>query len=103
MYELLISKVKLADYPPPTTHVNGIPIRTFEAILHNISTRFSLFILASENSYNTRAISTLAVESFFSDLNKYEFSGLGAPISHVVQINTTKHNPHRGFEFSTST
>ena len=65
MYELLISKLKLADYPPPTTHVNGIPIRTFEAILHNISTRFSLFILASENSYNTRAISTLAVESFF--------------------------------------
>ena len=29
---------------------------------------FSLYALASGNSYNTRAISTLAIESFFSDL-----------------------------------
>ena len=60
---------------------------------------------------NTRAISTLAVESFFSDLTRYEFSGLGAPkavdiaklILHLVHINTLKHNPNRGFEFTTST
>ena len=48
---------------------------------------------------------------FFSDLTCYEFSGLGAPkavdipklISHVVHVNTTKHDPSRGFEFTTST
>ena len=53
----------------------------------------------------------LAVESFFSDLSKFEFRGLGAPkavdipklISHVVYLNTTKHDPKRGFEFTTST
>ena len=111
MYCLLLSKCNISDYPPPTTHIDGIPIRTFEALLHCISTRFSLFQLSSSKSYNTRAISTLAVESFFSDLARYEFSGLGAPklvdipklISHVVHLNTTKHNPNRGFEFTTST
>ena len=111
MYEMLLERINLSDYPPPTTHVTGIPIRTFEALLHSISSRFSLFILAEKNSYNTRAISTLAVESFFSDMTRYEFSGLGAPkatdipklISHVVQINSMKHNPDRGFEFTTST
>ena len=111
MYEMLLERINLSDYPPPTTHVTGIPIRTFEALLHSISSRFSLFILAENNSYNTRAISTLAVESFFSDMTRYEFSGLGAPkatdipklISHVVQINSMKHNPDRGFEFTTGT
>ena len=111
MYDLLLSKCRVCEYPPPTTHVKGIPIRTFEAVLHTISTRFSLFGMSSTKSYNTRAISTLAVESFFSDLTRYEFSGLGAPkavdipklISHVVHVNTTKHNPRRGFEFTTST
>ena len=111
MYSFLISKCNLHDYPPPRTHIDGIPIKTFEALLHCISTRFSLYKLSSTNSYNTRAISTLAVESFFSDLARYEFSGLGTPksvdipklISHVVHLNTTKHNPDHGFEFTTST
>ena len=62
-------------------------------------------------SYNSRSISTLAVESFFSDLSKFEFRGLGAPkavdipklIYHVMYLNTMKHDPKRGFEFTTST
>ena len=101
MYSYLLSKCDISDYPPLTTHVEGIPVRTFEALLHTISTRFSLYAISKGHSYNTRAVSTLAVESFFSDSTRYEFSGLGAPksvdipklISHVVHINTTKHNP----------
>ena len=111
MYEHLVSLLQFSHYPPNKTHVAGIPIRTYEALLHCISTRFSLFTLSSSRSYNTRAISTLAVESFFSDLTRFEFSGLGAPksvdipklITHVVHINSTKHDPDRGFEFTTST
>ena len=65
----------------------------------------------AKNSYNSCAISTLAIESFFSDLSRFEFGGLGAPkavdipklISHVAHINIAKHNPNRGFEFTTST
>ena len=112
MYEYMVGKCNFSDYPPPITHVQGIPIKTYEALLHTISTRFSLlFGLSASNAYNTRSISTLAVKSFFSDLIRFEFSGLGAPkavdipklISHVVHINSLKHNPDRGFEFTTST
>ena len=107
----MLEKLQLDDYPPATTHIAGIPLKTYEALLHCISTRFSLFNLSSGKSYNSRSISTLAVESFFSDLSRFEFGGLGALkavdipklISHVVYINTTKHDPERGFEFTTST
>ena len=111
MYEYMVGKCNFSDYPPPMTHVQGIPIKTYEALLHTISTRFSLFGLSATNTYNTRSISTLAVESFFSDLTRFEFSRLGAEkavdipklISHVVHINSLKHNPERGFEFTMST
>ena len=101
MYDYLLEGLAFSTYPPHTSHIKGIPIKTFEALLHTISTRFSLYGLSSSHSYNTRAISTLAIESFFSDLTRYEFSGLGAPkavdipklISHFVHINTTKHDP----------
>ena len=110
MYEYMVGKCNFSDYPPPITHVEGIPIKTYEALLHTISTRFSLFGLSLSNTYNTRSISTLAVESFFSVLTRFEFSGFGAPkavdipklISHVVHINSLKHNPDRGFIFTTS-
>ena len=110
MYIYMLSKHTFSTYPPPKNYIAGIPIKTFEALLHCISTRFSLFCILSTHSYNTRSISTLAVESFFSDLVRYEFSGLGALkavdipklISHVVHLNTTKHDSERGFEYTTS-
>ena len=111
MYEYLSSLMYLNHYPPMKTHICGIPIRTYEALMQSISTRFKLFHFSSTHSYNARAISTLAIESFFSDLNRFEFSGLGAPksvdipklITHIVHVNTTKHDPKHGFEFTTST
>ena len=111
MYVYLLSKHTFSTYPPPKNYIAGIPIKTFEALLHCISTRFSLFCISSTHSYNTRSISTLAVESFFSDLARYEFSGLGTPkavdipklILHVVHLNTTKHDSDCGFEYTTST
>ena len=29
MYSFLLSKYQFYDYPPPTTHISGIPIKTF--------------------------------------------------------------------------
>ena len=100
-YEYLLQHLTLDNYPPLMSHIGGIAIKTYEAILHSISSRFSLFKLSLTESYNSRSISTLAVESFFSDLSRFEFGGLSAPkavditklISHVVHINTTKHDP----------
>ena len=65
MYEYLSSLMYLNHYPPVKTHICGIPIRTYEALIQSSSTRFSLFHLSSTHNYNARAISTLAVESFF--------------------------------------
>ena len=111
MSDCILEKVSLSDYPPPTTHVCGIPIKTFKALLHCISSCFILFVLSSTHSYNTQAVSTLAIKSFFLDLTRYEFSGLGAPkaidipklISHIVYVNTIKHDAVCGFEFTAST
>ena len=95
-------------FPPPTKYIDGMPVTTFEAILITISSRFTLYSIAQLGSYNHHAISTLGIESFFSDLTRMEFSGLGIPkscdipklILHLVELNRVKHDPDRGFEFN---
>ena len=95
-------------YPPPTRYIQGITVHTFEAILITISTRFILYATCDLGHYNHHAISTLGIESFFSELTRMEFSGLGTPkssdilklISHIIQLNQVKHDPDRGFEFT---
>ena len=95
-------------FPPPSKYIDGMPVTTFEAILITISSHFTLYSIAQLGSYNHRSISTLGIESFFSDLTRMEFSGLGIPkscdipklISHLVELNRVKHDPDRGFEFN---
>ena len=80
-----------------------------ESIMQGISTRMQIFAL-SQTPVNQRAISTLLIKSFFSDLTHMEFSGLGCPkavdiprlISHVAEINHIRHDVHRGFVFKTT-
>ena len=95
-------------FPPPTKYIDGMPVTTFKAILITISSCFTLYSIAQLGSYNHHAISTLGIESFFSDLTRMEFSGLGTPkscdipklILHLVELNRVKHDPDRGFEFN---
>ena len=49
-------------------------------ILQNISTHMQLFACSTE-PINQRSISTLAIESFFSELTQMEFTGIGCPKS----------------------
>ena len=94
---------------PPTKWINGMPVTTYEAIMQCISTRFTLYHTLGEG-YNQRSISTLDIESFFSDLTRAEFTGLGMPkavdiprlLSRVVALNSIKHDPDRGFVYHTS-
>ena len=73
--------------------------QTFEAILQNISTRIQLYQFAKGATYNSRAVSTLANESFFSDLVQLEKEGKGYPkacnvgrvMGQVVLLNHYKH------------
>ena len=82
----------------------------FEAILQTISTRIQLYAFSNGNTYNTRAVSTLANESFFLDLVRYDKESQGYPkgpnVSHVfgrvVLLNHFKHKQNKNYFLSTT-
>ena len=94
---------------PPFSYIKGMPVPTYESIMQGINTRLQIFAL-SNMPINQRAISTVGIESFFSELTSMEFSGLGCPetvdtprlISHVTELNSIRHDPNCGFAFNTT-
>ena len=94
--------------PPPINYIKGMPVPTYESLMQGISTHLQIYVL-STMLINQRSISTVGIESFFSDITHMEFSGLGCPkavdipclITHVTELNTIRHDPNRGFAFST--
>ena len=105
MSECLLKTCKFDDFPPPGTHVNGIPLVTFEGILQSNTMRLCLYQLCDQGTYNNRAVSTLAAESFFSDLSAIKYTTTGCPkavqipslLSNVTMMNRHKHNPGKYF------
>ena len=101
MDKYLSEHYKCKNYPMILTHVDGLPCTTYQALRHNICTRIQLYSLSSTRTYNQRAVSTLAVESFFSDLTALACNTSGVPLSahipgylaKVTKINTIKHDP----------
>ena len=98
-------------YPPMKTHICGIPIRTYEALMQSIKPGSHCFICLPHTATMLELFPHWQLRGFFSDLNRFEFSGLGTPksvdipklITHIVHVNTTKHDPKCGFEFTMST
>ena len=72
-------------YPMICTHVRRLPSTTFQSILQNVSLRIILYHLSSSHTYNQRAVSTLSVESFFSDLSPMAKSNSGIPLTVNIQ------------------
>ena len=93
-FDLLTENVDFSSYPPPTTHVKGIPIVCCKGLLTNMTIRIYMYSLCKYNTYNHRAFSMVAIENFFGDLQAMEFSGLGCPkttvihklMAHVMQL-----------------
>ncbi len=50
------------------THFKGIPIVTYEAMLSNVWVRLQMYSVCKDEAYCARALSTLALECFFSTL-----------------------------------
>ena len=79
--------------------------QTFEAILQMISTRIQMYDYCTNGSYNARAVSTLANESFFADLVRLDKDGKGYPkacnvgkvIGRVVMLNYFKHKRNKNY------
>ena len=81
MYQHLTSGINFTSVPfqYEGRYIRGMTWQTFEAILQNISTCIQLYQFAKGTTYNSRAVSTLANESFFSDLVQLEKEGKGYP------------------------
>ena len=103
MNNYMLKFYKAEHFPMKTTHVAGLPSTTFQAILQNISTRIQLYHISENKTYNHRAISTLAVESMFSNLTTLSRPTSGIPlaakipryISMMTQLTTTMANPNK--------
>ena len=101
MYEFLMQGVNFNGYPSKLSqrHFRGMPMPTYEALLQNINTHIQLYQYAHGNTYNVHSISTLANESFFSDLTQLDKESPFYPkacnipklVGKVVQLNYYKH------------
>ena len=93
----------LQHFPVSLMHICGLPSTTFQGILQNISTRIQLYTLSQNNTYNQRSVSTLAVESFFSDLSQVAHTTSGIPmaanvpryLARMSQLNKIKDDPKK--------
>ena len=104
MYSFLVQGINFNSVPFqfPDRYIRGMTWQTFEALLQSISTHIQLYYMSRNFTYNARAVSTLANESFFSDLVCYNKESHGYPkgvnvckvLGHVVLINffKCKHN-----------
>ena len=88
-------------FPVSLTHICGLLSTTFHSILQNISTRIQLYRLSQNNTYNQHSVSTLAVESFFSELTQVAHTTSGIPmaanvpryLARMSQLNKIKDDP----------
>ena len=113
MHRFLTAGIDFDKFPGKCSecYVRGMPVQTFEAILQCISTCIFLYKFSIQNNYNTRSVSTLANESFFSDLTRMDQNGCYYPkacniesiMGRVVTLNYFKHKPEKHFHLTTTT
>ena len=113
MHRFLTAGINFDQFPGKCSerYIRGMPAQTFEAILQCISTRIFLYNFSLEKNYNTRSVSTLANESFFSDLTRMDRNGRNYPkacnieniMGRVVTLNYFKHKPEKHFHLTTTT
>ena len=65
MSDLLLKEIDFTQFPPPGNNVSGVSISTYKGILQCNTLCLLLYGLSANGTYNHRAISTLAAESFF--------------------------------------
>ena len=92
----------------PGRYIKGITWQTYEALLQTISTCIQLYCETNTGTYNARAVSTLANESFFADLVRYDEESHGYPkgtnvsrvFGHVILLNHFKHKRDKNYFLS---
>ena len=84
MHEYLMKFYDPFDYPPPSTHIYRLPTQSFEMMLQAISACIFMYLSSTNHKFNNRALSTLGIESCYSDLSIIEITGSGCPKSYQV-------------------
>ena len=112
MYCFLTHDIDFNRFPFTLTgrYWRGMPLQTYEALLQNICTRIQLYDIAHNETYNNRAISTLANESFFSDMGRMDKESRAYPkacnipkiFGRVVTLNYFKHMPEKTWFLTTT-
>ena len=110
MHKFLTDEINFNCVPfqYPGRYIKGITWQTFEALLQNISTCIQLYRYTNCGTYNAHAVSTLANESFFADLVRYDKESHGYPkgtnvsrvFGRVVLINHFKHKRDKNYYLS---
>ena len=65
MHNFLLTNVDFSDFPPPGTHIKGIPIVTYEGILQGITTRILLYNLSHKKHSITGQFLLWELKVFF--------------------------------------
>ena len=100
-HEFLTRDVNFTQFPSPLCghFVKGMPVQMFEAQLQICFTHIYLYALAVDDTYNSRGVSTLQSQSYFSDVKKMDKDGKGYPkgptihklIGRPATVNAYKH------------
>ena len=102
----LLKYVDLFSFPPPGRYVKGMQIIDWEDCVASIDAHLLLYGLTRTGTYNTRAITTLAVEQFNGMIENYDDSGRSSVTADTyrktpgdicmlssVQISPDRYNP----------
>ena len=102
MHNYLTQDIDFNRFPSPFSccYIKGMLIQTFEALLQICLMRIYLYAMAVDDTYNSRAISTLPSESYFSDVKRIDKDGRGYTKGPAVNklvgksatVNALKHN-----------
>lgn len=75
--EFVLKDVSFTSFPPPGSHINGIPYVMFEGLLTNIDRRIQLYAIVKKGTYNVRAPTSLDSENFFGEFQSLDPKGTG--------------------------
>lgn len=101
MRQFLLRDVDFGVFPILGMYINGFTRSSFEGFLQKIDTNIQLHYVIKSGSYNQRSVSSLANETFFSELSDMDTTRLGCPkavniprlMSHVQEIQHYRCDP----------
>ena len=77
MRDWLLDGVQFNRFPPPGSHIRGVPMVMFEGLMTNIDRRLQLFSYVKKGSYNVRSLGSLEAENLFGQFQDLDPKGTG--------------------------